>query len=80
MAGLSIPWRELLKTRRPDLFLRGIHLHHSIDLDALNASGLESDRSTVRVVDASAIGRIGPEHHSFYTMARAYRLSRRASG
>ncbi|MGY3616584.1 hypothetical protein [Bradyrhizobium sp. USDA 10063] len=79
VARLSLPWRELVKTRRPDMFLRGIHLHHSIDLDALNASGLASDESTVRVVDASAISRIGPEHHSFYTMARAYRLSRQVS-
>lgn len=79
VARLSLPWRGLVKTRRPDLFLRGIHLHHSIDLDALNAAGLASDGSTVRVVDASAISRIGPEHHSFYTMARAYRLSRQVS-
>jgi hypothetical protein len=79
VARLSLSWPALLKTRRPDLFLRGIHLHHSIDLDALNAAGLASDESTVRVVDASAISRIGPEHHSFYTMARAYRLSRQVS-
>ncbi|GAA0029519.1 hypothetical protein [Bradyrhizobium ottawaense] len=76
VARLSLPWPALVKTRRPDLFLRGIHLHHSIDLDALDAAGLSSEQSMVRVVDASAISQIGPEHHSFYAMARAYRLSR----
>lgn len=76
MARLSLPWPKLVKSRRPDLFLRGIHLHHSLDLDALDAAGLSSDQSTVRVVDASGISQIGPEHHSFYMMARAYRLSR----
>ncbi|WFU75664.1 hypothetical protein [Bradyrhizobium sp. CB2312] len=79
VSRLSLPWPALLKTRRPDLFLRGIHLHHSIDLDALKAAGLGSDESAVRVVDASTINAIGPEHHSFYTMARAYRVAREAS-
>ncbi|QOZ78445.1 hypothetical protein XH83_25310 [Bradyrhizobium sp. CCBAU 53351] len=79
MARLSLPWPELVKSRRLDLFLRGIHLHHSLDLDAMKTAGLSSDQSTVRVVDASAISQIGPEHHSFYTMARAYRLSRQVT-
>lgn len=79
LSSLSVPWQNLIRTRRPDLFLRGIHLHHSINLEALNAAGFASDGSMVKVVDASAISGIGPEHHSFYTMARAYRLSRQIS-
>ena len=79
VAGLSLPWQGLVKTRRPDLFIRGIHLHHSINLAALGAAGLSSDQSSVRVVDASAISQIGPEHHSFYAMASAYRLARQVS-
>lgn len=77
-ADLSVPLRGLTRSSRHDAYLRGIHLHHSVNLDALTAAGLESDKSFVRVVDASVISQIGPEHPTFHVMARAYRLARRS--
>lgn len=79
IADLSPPWSELLRTRRPDLFLRGVHLHHSVNLDELSAQGICDDKMPVRIVDASVLNDIGAEHHTFYTMSRAYRLAREAS-
>lgn len=78
MARVSYPWGELDHSRRRDLFIRGIHLHHSIDLDALEALGFRSETSTIKVVDPSVLSNIGPEHHSFYAMSRAFKLARQS--
>lgn len=67
---------KLVRSERPDLFVKAIHLHHSVDLDALAGSGLSE--MPVRIVDPSILADIGPEHHSFFTMARARGLARSA--
>jgi hypothetical protein len=79
IAAAESPWQEMARTRRADLYIEGIHLHHSIDLDRLTSVGLDSERSLVTVVDASVLDDIGPEHPSFYTMARAYGFARAVS-
>ncbi len=79
IADARSPWPEMIPTRRPDLYIQGIHLHHSIDLPALDATGLGHASSPVRIVDASILPDIGPEHPSFLTMARAYRTATQAS-
>ena len=60
----ALAWPALTPSRRTELFVRGIHLHRSLDASRLSASGLH-------VADASLLDRIGPEHHSFAVMARA---------
>lgn len=78
IARVKPPWKELTRTKRPDLFIKGIHLHHTVDLPMLNSTGLCSEASAVRVVDASVLDDIGPEHHTFYTMAVASKAAREA--
>lgn len=75
----TTPWPEITETRRPDLFLQGIHLHHTIDMDVLNGTGIGKGGCPVRIVDPSVLDDIGPEHHSFYAMARAFGAAREAS-
>lgn len=71
----ALQWPELECTRKPNLFIRGIHLHNSIDMKVLAKTGVLDDGSLI-VVDASGIANIGPEHHSFKMMVRAYTLAK----
>jgi hypothetical protein len=73
------PFPDLRPSRRPELFLPGIHLHHTLDLDALGRGGVNVPGSPLQVVDASVLEDIGPDHHSFRMMALAYRRGLQAA-
>lgn len=74
ISDVVIPWRELIPTQRPERFLKGIHLHHSIDIEELDH--VLKSNPHARIVDSSPLEKVGPEHHSFYVMARAYGAAR----
>jgi len=63
-------------SRRPDIFLPSIHLHHSVDVDALTRAGVNGPTSRVQVVDASVLPDIGADHHSFKLMVAAFQRAR----
>jgi hypothetical protein len=63
---------ELVPSRRPEIYLPMIHLHHSVDSQAIQAAGLNTAQSPVQVMDASIRTGIGPEHHSFKIMVAAF--------
>jgi hypothetical protein len=70
-------WTEHMQTsRRPDIFLPSIHLHHSVDVDALTRAGVNGPTSRVQVADASVLCDIGADHHSFKLMAAAFQRAR----
>jgi hypothetical protein len=75
-----IPFAELRRSQRPDLYIPGIHLHHSIEAAALTASGINQSDSPVQIIDASVVSDIGPDHPSFKIMTLAYARSRRTAG
>jgi len=72
----SPAWPQVLPSRRPELFLPVIHLHHSVDRDLLRASGVNEPMCPVQVADASVREDIGPEHHSFKMMVAAFAKAR----
>jgi len=67
------PFKDLQHSLRNDLYIPGIHLHHSVDLAAMRVAGLNQQGSPVQVVDASGIASIGADFHSFKLMLLAYR-------
>lgn len=71
-ARAQAPFPGLRPSQRPELSIPGIHLHHSVDLDALARAGVGDPAFPVRVVDASVLREIGPEHHSFKMMLAAH--------
>lgn len=72
-------WPDLLiPSSRPELFINGIHLHHSVDRTSLEQRGVNIPQSRVTVVDASIADDIGSEHHSFKLMAAAYAKARKS--
>ena len=72
------PWAsELVASRRRDLFINAIHLHHSLDLDQLQAADINRTASIVQVVDGSPVSDIGGEHHSFKLMVSAFARAKR---
>jgi len=73
------PFVGAVLSRRPDLYIPGIHLHHSVDVDALARLGVNSERDAVQVVDASILKAIGPEHHTFRMMCAAYQRARQSA-
>ncbi len=73
------PFAGLRPSRRPEIFLPGIHLHHSVDLAALRRGGVNLPDSPLQVVDASVLEDIGPDHHSFRMMALARRRGQLAA-
>lgn len=75
-ANLVMP--ELIPSQRPDLFIRGIHLHDTLDVVGLAGAGVNAAGSPVRVQDASTIASIGGEHHTFHMMAAAFTAARQA--
>ena len=71
-ARAAQPYADLRASRRPELSIPGIHLHHTLDLAALAQAGLNTPGSPVQVVDASVLTDIGPDHHSFKMMLSAF--------
>lgn len=71
----SLQWPELEHSKNPELFIRGIHLHHSLNMTSVTQSGVLDDGSFT-ITDPSAITDIGPEHHSFKAMVKAYSLAK----
>lgn len=71
----ALQWPELECSRKPELFIRGIHLHNSVDMTSLKQSGALDDTSLI-IADPSGIADIGPEHHSFKAMVKAYSLAK----
>ena len=73
------PWPGLLVSRAPQLFLPGIHLHHTLHRPSLREAGLGRDAASLQIVDASDRDDIGPTHHSFRLMLAAATRARRLS-
>ena len=71
-ARAQAPFPGVRPSQRPELHIPGIHLHHSVDLEALARAGGGDPSFPVRVVDASVLTEIGPEHHSFKMMLAAH--------
>ena len=67
------PFADLKPSQRPALYIPGIHLHHSLDLEALRRDGINAHGSPLQVVDASILDEIGPNHHSFAMMLASHR-------
>lgn len=78
-ARVRQPFAGAVLSRRPDLYIPGIHLHHSVDADALAGLGINRTGDAVQVVDASVLQDIGPEHHSFKMLCAAYQRARQAA-
>ena len=68
----TIPWPGVARSAKPELYIPGIHLHHSVDTHALEQCGINTDQAPIQVIDASVVQDIGPDHHSFKIMTRAY--------
>jgi hypothetical protein len=66
------PFANLIPSKMPDAHIPGIHLHHSLDKVALNNVGLDNDQSAIKIVDASTLENIGPDHHSFKMLLSAF--------
>jgi hypothetical protein len=79
VARERVPFAGVRRSQRSDLYIPGIHLHHSLDMAALTAHGINQPNSPVQIVDASVVTDIGPDHHSFKLMLLAYANSRRAT-
>jgi hypothetical protein len=77
-ARTQAPFAGLRVSQRPELTIPGIHLHDSVDAQALARAGVGDADFPVQVVDASVLSEIGPEHHSFKMMLGALARARRA--
>jgi hypothetical protein len=66
------PYPTLQASRQLDIYLPGIHLHHTLHTQAMHRLGLNTPTSAVQVVDASVLENIGPDHHSFKMMLWAH--------
>lgn len=75
----QLSWPQLTPSRRPDLFMPGIHLHHTVDVARLARLGINAAAGAIHVLDASVHSSIGPEHHSFKLMVAAARRTRSAT-
>jgi hypothetical protein len=73
-AGYTSP--SLQPSGRPEVFLPMIHLHHSVDIAAVEDAGVNTPGSCVQIMDASVRDCIGPEHHSFKIMVAAFARAR----
>ena len=78
-ARADVPFAGLLASQRPDLYVPGIHLYHSVDAARLQAQDIDTVDSPIQVVDASTVPDIGPDHPTFRAMVRAYARARQAS-
>ncbi len=72
------PFAGLRESRRAELSLPGIHLHHSLDPAALLRAGINGTDSPLQVIDASVLTDIGPDHHSFKMLTSAHEQARRS--
>lgn len=77
LAREQAPFATVERSRKPGLFIPGIHLHHSLDLGAVAKAGINTPGSPIQIVDASALQTIGPEHHSFRMMVNAMERAQR---
>jgi hypothetical protein len=76
---LSFP--GLQRSRRVELYIPGIHLHHSVEVDSLARHDINQVRSPVQIVDASVVSSLGPDHPSFKLMLAAFvRAARMCAG
>jgi hypothetical protein len=66
------PFAGLTASKRTDAFIPGIHLHHSLSRTTLASVGVDTDESRLKIVDASTLENIGPDHHSFKMLLKAY--------
>ncbi|WP_332818458.1 hypothetical protein [Sphingopyxis sp.] len=69
----TVPFANVARTRQPELYIPGIHLHGSLTQPECEHFGPEREFCNIHLVDAAALRDIGPEHHSFAMMAAAYR-------
>lgn len=74
---LQCPWPGLIASRELQLFLPGIHLHHSLQREILREAGLGRDQASLQIVDASDRDGLGSAHHSFRLMLAAAQRTRR---
>lgn len=77
-ARAQAPFPGMRPSQRPELSIPGIHLHHSVDTEALARAGVGEAGFPVQVVDAAVLREIGPEHHSFKMMLAAHDGAARA--
>lgn len=69
---------NLIPSANSDLYIPGVHLHHSVELQRIRELGLDNMNSKLMIADASTMANIGPEHHSFRMMAQAMLKARTA--
>lgn len=69
---------EVKLSAKPELFINGIHLHHSVEPQLLQQRGINLPNALIQVVDASVASDIGAEHHSFKLMAAAFAKAKRS--
>jgi hypothetical protein len=72
LARQEQPYDGLTPSQMPDAFIPGIHLHHSLSRATLATVGIDTADSPVKVVDASTLENIGPDHHSFKMLLAAF--------
>ncbi len=72
-ASAAVPFANIERTRQPELYIPGIHLHGSLTRSECEYFGSERELRSIHLVDAAALRDIGPEHHSFAMMAAAFR-------
>lgn len=78
MARTRQPFAGATISRRPDLFIPGIHLHASVNLGALQGAGMNRPGDAIQVVDAAGLPGIGAEHHSFKMLCAAFQRAQQA--
>jgi hypothetical protein len=76
-ARARAPFAGLQHSKRSDLYIPGIHLHHSVEPSALSSHGINQPGSPVQIVDSSVVADVGPEHPSFRLMLLAYIRARK---
>lgn len=78
LAKNTVPYKGIVLSKRDDLYLNGIHLHHTVNDFALNFLLGEDKRKRLKIVDASNVSDIGGDHHSFKLMISAYDQARKS--
>jgi hypothetical protein len=66
------PFANLVPSKMPDAHIPGIHLHHSLTKTMLTNEGIDTEQSAIKIVDASTLENIGPDHHSFKMLLSAF--------
>jgi hypothetical protein len=73
---MQSPFRNLDATKETGLAIPGIHLHGTIGSEEEKQFGTGSEHASIELVDAATFREMGPEHHSFTMMARAYAMAK----